>query len=266
MDAQHNTLNDRLAGRVALITGGTSGIGKATAHVFNQEGATVAFTGRRIELGKAVSAEIESAGGQVKFIPADHARAEDCKRAVDAVLAEFGRLDILFNNAGFIIRGAADELSEEDWQNTFDVNVTAVWRMSALAIPHMRAQGGGVIVNTASDRGLLAFRRAAAYCAAKGAVIQLTRAMALDHSHENIRINAVCPGDTFVERRLEEGDFKDVAPEDLDTALREAGAYLPIGRIGTAKEIANAVLFLASDDASFMTGATLVVDGGSTAG
>lgn len=266
MNRRNNTTHGRLAGRVALITGGTSGIGKATALVFGREGATVAFTGRRTKLGESAAAEIESAGGQARYIPADHTRPEDCKRAVEAVMTEFGRLDILFNNAGFIIRGAADELSEEDWQNTFDLNVTAVWRMSALAIPHMRVQGGGVIVNTASDRALVAFERAAAYCAAKGAVIQLTRAMALDHGHENIRVNVVCPGDTLVERRLEDEDFKDVAPERLDAAMREAGSYLPIARIGTAEEIANAVLFLASDDASFMTGATLVVDGGSTAG
>jgi meso-butanediol dehydrogenase/(S,S)-butanediol dehydrogenase/diacetyl reductase len=254
----------RLEGRVALITGGTSGIGQATALLFAREGATVVITGRRTELGEAVVAEIEAAGGRASFIAADHTRAEDCRRVIETVIADLGRLDILFNNAGIVVSGTAESTSEADWAATMDLNVTAVWRMCKLALPHMRAQGGGVIVNNASDWGLVGAPNAMAYCASKGAVVQMTRAMALDHARENIRINAVCPGDTFVERWVQEGYFKE-AGTSLEKGLMEMGEALPVGRVGRPEEIAQAVLFLASDESSFMTGATLVIDGGNTA-
>jgi NAD(P)-dependent dehydrogenase (short-subunit alcohol dehydrogenase family) len=255
----------RLEDRVALITGGTSGIGQATALLFAEEGAVVIITGRRIELGKSVVAEIEATGGRGAFVAADHTRASDCRRVIDAVIADFGRLDILFNNAGVVVSGSAEDTSDEDWFYTLDLNVTAVWRMSKLALPHMRAQGGGVIVNNASDWGLVAGQKAVAYCASKGAVVQMTRAMALDHARENIRINAVCPGDTIVERWMQNGYYKGSGGVERETALKESGEALPMGRVGQPEEIAQAVLFLASDDSSFMTGATLVVDGGNTA-
>jgi NAD(P)-dependent dehydrogenase (short-subunit alcohol dehydrogenase family) len=257
----------RLQNRVALITGGTSGIGAATARLFASEGARVAFTGRRRELGAKLEAELaQAAGGPARFIPADHGRLEDCERAVAATVAAFGRLDILFNNAGIVHGGTAEATSEADWAETLLINVTGVWRMSRLALPHLRAQGGGVIVNNASDWGLVAGRASAAYCASKGAVVQLTKAMALDHAREGIRINAVCPGDTFVERWLAQGYHRNAEGAPAEAMLREMGAALPLGRVGTADEIARAVLFLASDDSTFMTGAALVVDGGNTAG
>lgn len=261
----HHPNAGRLAGRVALITGGTSGIGEATARLFGREGASVVITGRRAELGQAVVAQIEAEGGRAAFIPADHTRPEDCRRVVETVVADFGRLDILFNNAGIVTSGVAEETGEAEWAYVFDLNVTAVWRMCRLVLPHMRAQGEGVIVNNASDWGVVGGRQAVAYCASKGAVVLMTKAMALDHARENIRINAVCPGDTFVERWERQG-FQGSTGKDFDAALREAAEALPLGRLGRAEEIARAVFFLAGDDSSFVTGVALPVDGGNTAG
>jgi meso-butanediol dehydrogenase/(S,S)-butanediol dehydrogenase/diacetyl reductase len=247
----------KLKGKVALITGGTSGIGRATAELFAAEGARVVFTGRREVLGREVAEKI---GG--RYIYADHRKAEDCQRSVEEALGAFGRIDILFNNAGIVVSGRAEETSDEDWNDTMQLNVTGVWRMSKLVIPIMRAQGGGVIVNNASDWGLVGAQGVVAYCTSKGAVVQMTRAMAMDHAGEAIRINAICPGDTFVERWLKEGFYR------FSGAVSEAEARqseLPLGRVAEVSEIARGVLFLASDDSSFMTGATLVVDGGNTA-
>lgn len=254
----------RLKNKVALITGATSGIGRATALVFAAEGARVAFTGRRHEKGEAVVAEIAAHGGQAHYIAADHGQLAGCQHAVAETSKIYGRLDILFNNAGHVVGGTAEATSEVEWAETLLVNVTGVWRMSKIVIPLMRAQGGGVIINNASDWGLVAGRNSVAYCTSKGAVVQMTRAMAVDHARENIRINAVCPGDTFVERWTTEGYHRHAAG-DLEEMLLGMGQDLPMGRVGRAEEIAKAVLFLASDDSSFMTGAALVVDGGNTA-
>lgn len=225
----------------------------------------VAFTGRRVEKGEQVEAEINGSRGQAIYIQTDHTQEQDCKNAVKAVIQRFGRLDILFNNAGVVLRGNAEQTSEADWQLTLDLNVTAVWRMSRLALPQMRLQGGGVIVNNASDWGVVGAADALAYCMSKGAVIQMTKAMALDHARENIRVNAVCPGDTYVERWVENGYFKGSGAVEREQALQESGAALPIGRVAATGEIARAVLFLASSDSSYMTGGILVVDGGNTA-
>ncbi len=254
----------RLKDKVALITGGTSGIGRATALLFAQEGAQVAFTGRRAERGEAVAAEIKAQGGTALYIPADHAVLEDCQRSMQEAKTAFGRVDILFNNAGIVVGGIAERITEEEWAEIMNVNATSVWRMCKLAIPLMRAQGGGVIINNASDWGLVAGRNSVAYCATKGAVVQMTRAMAVDHAREGLRINAVCPGDTFVERWTYEGYHRHSA-EGFQETLKAMGELLPMGRVGRAEEIAKAVLFLASDDSSFMTGAMLLVDGGNTA-
>ncbi len=258
----------RLKNRVALITGGTSGIGAATARLFVAEGARVAFTGRRNERGAALEAELGILAKDydaARYIPADHGTLEGCEQAVVETLAAFGHIDILFNNAGVVHGGKAEETSEADWEETLRVNVTGVWRMSRLVLPHMRERGYGVIVNNASDWGLVAGRSSVAYCTSKGAVIQMTKAMAVDHAREGIRVNAVCPGDTFVERWLAEGYHRNAGGISSEAMLREMGAALPMGRVGEADEIARAVLFLASEESSFMTGAALVVDGGNTA-
>lgn len=254
----------RLAGKVALITGATSGIGKATALLFGVEGAIVVITGRREALGGEVVNEIRAAGGQAQYIQADHTSLEDCQRVVAEAIARFGRIDILFNNAGVVVGGTAEQTSDQDWELTMSLNVTAVWRMSKLVLPQMRAQGGGVIINNASDWGLVAGESAMAYCTSKGAVVQMTRAMALDHARENIRINAVCPGDTLVERWMQEGYFAGSGSVSRKEALL-SGEHLPIGRVALPQEIAKAVLFLASEDSSYITGTTLLVDGGNTA-
>ena len=251
------TVGMRLQNKVALITGGTSGIGKTTVELFTAEGAQVALTGRRNHLGQQL---MDHTGAL--YIQADHRSEQDCQRSVAETVAKFGRVDILFNNAGIVVSGTAETTNEEDWNDTMQLNITAVWRMSRLVLPIMRAHGGGVIINNASDWAFVGAPEVVAYCASKGAVIQLTRAMAIDHARENIRINAVCPGDTFVERWVKEGFYHNSG------SVSEADARksdLPIGRVAETIEIARAVLFLASDESSFMTGAMLAVDGGSTA-
>jgi len=253
----------RLDGRVALITGATSGIGEASARLFAAEGARVAITGRRRDRGEAIVRDLRKAGAEALYVHADHVRAEDCERSVHATIDRYGRIDVLFNNAGIVTSGTAESTTEETWERTLALNVTAVWRMSRLVLPIFREQGGGVIVNNASDWAVVGGKNALAYCASKGAVAQITRSMALDHGRENVRVNAVCPGDTFVERWVETGYF-DNAPREK--VMQIAGDELPIGRVGQADEIARVALFLACDDSSFMTGALVLADGGNTAG
>ncbi|HEU4744929.1 MAG TPA: glucose 1-dehydrogenase [Anaerolineales bacterium] len=255
----------KLTGKVAIITGATSGIGKATALLFAEEGAQVAITGRRLELGQPLESEIRERGARCIFIRADHSHADDCTRVVERSLAEFGRVDILFNNAGIVTGGTAETTSEDVWNETLAINVTAVWRMSKLVIPIMKKQGKGVIVNNGSDWSVVAGRDAFPYIMSKGAVAMMTKAMALDYARENIRVNAVCPGDTLVDRWLEKGYFESSDPVTIDEAMKESSAYIPMGRFGKPEEIAQAVLFLASDDSSFVTGHLLLVDGGNTA-
>jgi meso-butanediol dehydrogenase / (S,S)-butanediol dehydrogenase / diacetyl reductase len=255
----------RLKDKVAIITGGTSGIGKATALRFAEEGANLVVTGRRSELGKALEAECRQRGGECLFVEADHTKSEDCQRVVDSAIRGFGRIDILFNNAGIVTKGTADTTPEEVWRETLEINVTAVWRMCSLVIPQMKKQGGGVIVNNGSDWSVVAGKNALPYIVSKGAVGMMTKAMALDYARDNIRVNAVCPGDTFVDRWMEKGYFEGSDPVTIEEAIKEASDYLPMGRFGRPEEIANAVLFLASDESSFVTGHLLLADGGNTA-
>jgi NAD(P)-dependent dehydrogenase (short-subunit alcohol dehydrogenase family) len=255
----------RLEGRVAIITGATSGIGKATAILFAAEGASLIVTGRRAAHGRELQVQLRDRGARCTYIEADHARLEDCVRVVDAALKEFGRIDILFNNAGIVTDGTAESTTDEVWDETFAINVTGLWHMCKLVLPHMRKQGGGVIVNNGSDWSVVGGQDAFPYIASKGAVGLMTRAMALDYARQNIRVNAVCPGDTLVERWLEDGYFQESGAVTLEEAQKESAEHIPMGRYGKPEEIARAVLFLASDDSSFMTGHLLLVDGGSTA-
>jgi NAD(P)-dependent dehydrogenase (short-subunit alcohol dehydrogenase family) len=256
---------NKLTGKTAIITGATSGIGKATALLFADEGADLVITGRRAELGTRVEAEIRQKGVRCVFVEADHARVEDCQKVVEVALREFGHIDILFNNAGIVTKGTAETTEESVWRETLEINVTAVWRMSKLVLPVMKQQGRGVIVNNGSDWSVVAGRDAFPYIVSKGAVGMMTKAMALDFAREGIRVNAVCPGDTFVDRWLEKGYFEYSDPVTLEEAKLESSAYIPMGRFGKPEEIAHAVLFLASDDSSFVTGHLLLVDGGNTA-
>jgi meso-butanediol dehydrogenase/(S,S)-butanediol dehydrogenase/diacetyl reductase len=255
----------KLKDKTAIITGGTSGIGKATALLFAEEGANLIITGRRSELGKTVEAECRQRGVRCVYVEADHTRLEDCQRVVDAALKEFDQIDILFNNAGIVTKGTADTTSEDVWQDTLNINVTAVWHMCKLVIPQMRKQGKGVIVNNGSDWSVVAGKNALPYIMSKGAVGMMTKAMALDYAREGIRVNAVCPGDTFVDRWIEKGYFEGSDPVTMEEAIKESSEYIPMGRFGKPEEIARAVLFLASDDSTYMTGHLLLVDGGNTA-
>ena len=258
-------MTGRLNNKIAIITGATSGIGKATAILFAREGAKVVITGRRRDRGLEVVSAIEAEAGVCQFIEADHTNAAACSRVVERTLADYGRIDILFNNAGIVTHGTAETVTEEDWHNTLAINVTAVWRMSRLVIPVMRKQGAGVIVNNASDWAVVGAQDALPYAVSKGAVAQMTRSMALDHAQDGIRVNAVCPGDTFVERWVEKGYFEESDPVTREQAMAESAADIPMKRYAQPEEIAKVVLFLASDDSSFVTGHLLLADGGNTA-
>lgn len=252
----------RLKDKVALITGGNSGIGRATALLFGHEGARVMIAARNRESGERTVSEIGAAGGLAHFVMCDVRRADDCERAVEECLKRFGRLDVLFNNAGVVLLGSVEETDEATWDLVMDTNVKGVFLMSRAAIPVMRSQGGGVIVNNASDWGIVGGEKAAAYCASKGAVVLMTKAMALDHAADGIRINAVCPGETYVSRWDERAR---AAGRDVRDEIAAFARNIPMGRVGRVEEIAQIVLFLASDSSSFMTGATIAVDGGYTA-
>jgi NAD(P)-dependent dehydrogenase (short-subunit alcohol dehydrogenase family) len=251
----------RLNNKVALITGGTSGIGEATALLFAKEGAEVAITGRNKQRGPVVVKRIQEVGSGAIFIHADVSSAGDCRRVVEETKEEFGRLDILFNNAGVFYPHTALECSEKEWDEQIDINLKGTFLMSKFALPVMIAQRGGVIINNASGWGIVGGDRAVAYCASKGGVVLMTKAMAIDHGAQGIRVNCVCPGD--VETPMLPADAK-MRGMKWDEYIAGC-AKRPLGRVGTVEEIAKAVLFLASDDSSFMTGAALVVDGGGTA-
>ena len=249
-------------GKAVLATGGTSGIGAAVARAFGDAGASVLLTGRDAERGEKVASGIAAAGGAVAFGVADITDPQTPGNLVKACLDRFGRLDILVNNAGIIHHGTAEETSDAEWLETMAVNLDGAFRMSRAAIPAIRQAGGGSIVNIASDWALVGGRRAVAYCVSKGGLLQLTRAMALDHAHEDIRINAVCPTD--VDTPMLDHEFE-ISGVDKAEGLAKAGEAVPLGRVATPEDVAQAVLFLASDEASFMTGVALPVDGGITA-
>lgn len=251
-----------LAGRVAIVTGAASGIGLATSDLFTREGAQVVLADVDSALGEAVAREIAARGGRAIFERADVTKAADAHRLVERARQEFGALHMLVNSAGVMRRATVIELEESDWDRVLAVNVKSIFLLSKHAIPVMAASGGGSIINVASGWGLVGGPRAAAYCASKGAVVLLTKAMAIDHGPERIRVNCVCPGDT---------DTPMLRSEALQLAEPEAkflvnAARRPLGRVGTPQEIAQAILFLAGSASSFMTGAALVVDGGGLAG
>jgi NAD(P)-dependent dehydrogenase (short-subunit alcohol dehydrogenase family) len=251
-----------LTGKVALITGGASGIGRATALLFAREGAAVSIIDLNDPMGQAVAREIIHDGGRAIFEHADVTRAADCQRVVERTLRELGGIHILFNNAGIIRRASVVELSEEDWDRVMAVNVKSIFLMSRQVIPIMAKAGAGSIINTASGWGLAGGPRAAVYCASKGAVVLLTKAMAVDHGPQKIRVNCICPGDT--DTGMLRNEAQQLGGRE-DVFLAES-ARRPLGRIGKPEEIAQAALYLASDAASFVTGTALVVDGGGLAG
>ena len=249
----------RFDGKAVLITGANSGIGAATARAFGTEGARLMLTGSDAEAGAGVMGEINSAGGDARFIHGDLTDLQFRDGLVDRTVAELGRLDVLCNIAGVSRRGTVEEIGDENYRLVMAVNIDATFALCRAAIRVMKGQGGGAIVNTASELGETAHRRGAAYCASKGAVVLLTRAMALDHARDGIRINAICPGPTMT-------DMLAGGRDNREAELAAIAEAVPMGRNGEPHEIANAILFMASGEASFMTGAMMLIDGGVTAG
>jgi NAD(P)-dependent dehydrogenase (short-subunit alcohol dehydrogenase family) len=250
-----------LKGKVAVVTGAASGIGRAAGLRLAEAGAAAALLDIDAESGKRAEEEIVRKGGFARFFRCDVTSMEDCRKTTEAIIEKFGRIDILFNNAGSIIRKDILDLTEEDWDRVLDVNLKSVFLLSKNVIPFMKKSGGGSIINTGSGWGLKGGLKAAAYCAAKGGVVNLTRAMAIDFGKDNIRVNCICPGD--VETPLLYGEAVQLGRESSEF-MKEA-ADRPLGRVGQPQEIANAVLYFASDQSSWTTGSILVVDGGGLA-
>jgi NAD(P)-dependent dehydrogenase (short-subunit alcohol dehydrogenase family) len=250
----------KLKSKVALITGGTEGMGFATARLFLEEGARVMITGRSRQKGSRALKLLEGLG-EIGFVQGDVSRSSDAKKMVDKTVSRFGGIDILFNNAGIYLEKTAEETTEEEWDQVIDVNLKGTFLVSKFAIPHMRRRGGGVIINNSSDAGLIGNRSCPAYCASKGAVTIMTKAMALDLAKDHIRVNCVNPAVVDTPMLAKEVSRS----SNPRRYLAESRKMQPMGRVGKASEVASAVLFLASDDSSFVTGAALSVDGGSTA-
>ena len=242
----------KLKGKVAFVTGFGSGLGRAIALLFAQEGAAVAGTSTTEAKGRDTEATIEKAGGKTLFRPGDVSNSAQMKVLIDEAVKQFGGLDIVVNSAGVRTNGSITEITEEQWDRTIGVNLKGVFVISRLAIPEMIKRGGGVILNIGARSGMAGQAGRAAYCASKGGMITLTEAMAMDHAHDKIRVNCICPGPTRTPM--------------VDTSTPEKLARyktrVPVGRIGEPEDIAQAALYLASDEASMVTAAILPVDGG----
>ena len=251
---------DRLVGRTSLITGAGHGQGAAAARLFASEGAAVAVADIRGDHAAGVVDEIESAGGRALAVTADVADEADVERMVSETVAAFGGLQILYNNAAIMIAGTVEDLDLEGWKRQFEVNVTAQFLCSKHAMPHLK-RDGGAIINTASTAGIVGEAGMAGYCATKGAVVNLTRAMALDYARGGVRVNCICPG--WIETGFNDPVIAVMGGDDAVTAAIDA--YVPMGRQGVAEEIAEVALFLASDASSLMTGAIVAADAGLTA-
>lgn len=259
MENLQNVLD--FTGKVAVITGGASGIGLGTARLLAAQGASVALVDIS-DKGNEEAEAIRKAGGKAVYYPCDVTSAACVAPTVAAIEQAFGRIDFLFNNAGVTFRKTVVELEENEWDLVLDVGLKGTFLMSKYAIPVMKKTGGGSIVNTGSGWGLKGGDKAAAYCAVKGGIVNLTRAMAIDHGPDNIRVNSVNPGDTDTALLREEGRQLGAPLEEF---LRDSAKGRPLERLGTPDDIARAVLFLFSDLSRWITGAALVVDGGGIA-
>jgi NAD(P)-dependent dehydrogenase (short-subunit alcohol dehydrogenase family) len=250
------------AGKVVLVTGSTTGIGEACARVFAASGAAVMVSGRDALRGNTVAESIGAAGGRAEFTAVDLRAAGACESLVARTIERLGGLDVLVNNAGILYTANALDTTDEQWLDTMAVNVNALFYLSRAAVRHMKSAGKGSIVNIASEWGLNGEPNHVAYCASKGAVMQITRCMALDHARDNIRVNSVCPGE--IHTRMVD-DILARRGGDPDANLRELAAGIPLRRLAQPVEVAHCVQFLASDLASYVTGAHLSVDGGNDA-
>jgi len=260
MNKTFDALN--ISGKVAVVTGGASGIGLATATLLAEFGANVMLLDINEAHGREAAAAIRESGGKASFYACNVTSAEDCQRTAEAIMHDHGRIDVLFNNAGVIRRKTVVELEEKDWDLVIDVSLKGAYLLSKYVIPFMARGGGGSIVNTGSGWGLKGGDKAAAYCAAKAGVVNLTKAMAIDHGPENIRVNCVCPGDT--DTPLLRDEAKQLGQEEGKFLVSSASGR-PLERLGTPRDIAGAVLFLAGDLSAWVTGSVLVVDGGGLA-
>ena len=252
----------RLAGRNAVVTGAASGIGRETALRFAEEGAAVVCADLDAEGAAAVAAEVAARGGTAHSAGVDITSERKVARLAEEALAALGRIDVVVNNAGVTILGGVAELTEADWQREIDINLSGAYRVSKAFWPHFAEAGGGTILSTASIAGVVAARQDAAYVASKAGLIMLTRCMALDGAPHGIRANCICPG--FVATPMFEGFIAE--QPDPETSLARCAGRTPLGRIGTPRDIADGFVYLASDDARWMTGTALVIDGGLTIG
>lgn len=251
-----------LKNKVALVTGGTSGIGYAVAHRYLKEGAKVVISGRTKKKCETVMRRLEKVGkGRVRYAYGDVSKSADAKKLIAETVKQFGRLDILVNSAGIYLEKRAEDTSEEEWNRIIDVDLKGVFLCSKYAYPQFRKQKAGMIINISSDAGITGNPNCAAYCAAKGGVSNLTRAMALDYARENIRVNAICPA--VIDTPMNDNEIC-LHEDPKEYARREAEEH-PVGRIGRPEEVAFVALMLASEESGFMTGACVAVDGGLTA-
>jgi 2,3-dihydro-2,3-dihydroxybenzoate dehydrogenase len=255
-------MNNQFSEKVVLITGATSGIGAACARLFARNGAKVMLSGRDPRRGALVTGDIGDAGGNAHFIAGDIRASDFCDELVEQTVARLGRLDVLVNSAGIWQAASAVETTDELWRATLDTNLSGLFYASRAALRIMLQQGGGNIINIASDWGLVGGREAAAYCASKGAVVLLTKAMALDHARDGVRINALCPTDT--DTPMMDRDYAARGMSEQEGRANSA-ASIPLGRMASACDVAQAACFLASEQAAFLTGLALPVDGGATA-
>jgi NAD(P)-dependent dehydrogenase (short-subunit alcohol dehydrogenase family) len=255
-------MNARFEGKVAIVTGAGSGIGRAAAELLARQGCSVGVLDVRRDAADDVATAIEAAGGIAIALSADVADREQVSAALTRVTDEFGALHVLYNNAGVSSTGSVTVGTDSDWDRVMEVNAKGTFVTSAVAVPHIVSSGGGSIVNQASVAALVGVPDFAAYCAAKGAVLSLTRSMAIDLASVNIRVNVICPGTIFTP--LIEPLLRARGDGDLDVGLARTVTRYPIGRLGTPQEIAQVAAFLASDDASFITGAVIAADGGMT--
>ena len=251
----------RLQGKVALISGGGTGIGRACALLFAREGARVALAGRRAEPLEAVARGITAVAGDALAVPCDVTQSASVEQAVRAAADRFGRLDVVVNNAGALLIGTAEETSDADWSRLLAVNLTGTFLVSRAALPELRKSGCGSIINIGSVLGLVGMKQRAAYAASKGGVTLLTKAMALDHARENIRVNCICPA--IVETELVATVLRKMPDPEATRRLR--AEQIPLGRIGSPEDVAHLALFLASEESAWLTGAALPLDGGLTA-
>jgi meso-butanediol dehydrogenase / (S,S)-butanediol dehydrogenase / diacetyl reductase len=253
----------KLDSKIALITGGGSGIGRATSLLFASAGASVAVADWAEDNAKSVAAEITKNGGKAIALKVDVSKAADTERMVADTVKHFGRLDILYNNAGIGFARPLHKMTEDEWDRVVDVDLKGVFLGSKYALPELMKHGG-VILSTASVAGIEGIRRMGHYCAAKAGVILLTKSMAMDYAEHGIRVNCVCPG--VIATPLSETGYDKLTPEKLERIKHSSAAMHLLNRVGQPEEIAQTALFLCSDDASFITGQAIVVDGGWTTG